>query len=66
MTVIWLIWIGCFVVSLGALEAVSYYRNGTAGTLSDHVRKWTRQWPIIPFWFGVLVGVLSMHFWAHA
>lgn len=54
--------IAIFVLSIlfavGIYDAYAMYANGSGDTVSTVFKTWSREWPILPFAIGVLVGHL--------
>lgn len=59
----WVWYIVSVVIGFVILEAYGWWKYGTAGTLSAHVRVWSKRWPIIVFAVGGLMIWSAYHFW---
>lgn len=57
----WLVLLGVGVVLIITLELWAYWSNRT--TLSLFVVRMSRNWPLLPFAAGLIVGCLATHFW---
>jgi hypothetical protein len=63
MTPYWLVFLAFVAAGFAVLEAYGWYRYGTAGTLSAHVRVWSAEHPTIIFALGALTSWAAYHFW---
>lgn len=53
-----------FALLVAFVIAESYALYSNKATLSEKVREWSGDWPIVPFLFGFGVGLLGGHwFW---
>lgn len=51
-------------VLVGVWDVVQMARDNGQGTVSSILRQWSADYPILPFVFGLLIGLLSGHlFW---
>ena len=58
---IWTGWLLSLIGSFAVLEGVAIAKGGV--TLSHFVWVTSKEWPMLPWVGGVLVGGLAVHFW---
>jgi hypothetical protein len=61
MSIVWVVWLILIAVSFGAFETYALVNNKT--TLSRLTWDASKEFPLLPWLVGVIVGVLATHFW---
>lgn len=58
--------VGWFLGSLLVLvgwDVIAFHVGGLRATETDHIRRWSRPHPLIPFLYGAITMGLAFHFW---